>query len=59
VYAAAASLVDINVNAVEKNTEALLVPSKEVYLEINVAEKTKNMFMICRHNAGQNHNYDR
>jgi len=37
------------------NTEALLVASKDIDLEVNV-EKTKYMFMSCEQNAGQNHN---
>jgi hypothetical protein len=36
-------------------TEALLVTSKEIGLEVN-AEKTKYMFMSHEQNAGQNHN---
>jgi hypothetical protein len=39
----------------KKNTEALLVASKEIGLEVN-AEKTKNMIMSGDQNAGQNHN---
>ena len=37
------------------NTEALLVASKDIGLEVN-AEKTKYAFMSCEQNAGQNHN---
>jgi hypothetical protein len=38
----------------KKNTEALLVASKETSLEVN-AEKTKSMFMSRQQNARQNH----
>ena len=37
----------------KKNTEALLVGSKEVDLELN-AEQATCMLMSCEHNAGQN-----
>jgi len=38
-----------------KNTEALVVASKETGLEVN-ADKTKYMVMIRDQNAGRNHN---
>jgi hypothetical protein len=44
-----------SVHAIKKNTEALLVASKEIGLEVN-AEKTKYMVMSRNQNAGQNHN---
>ena len=37
-----------------KNTEALLVTSKETCLEVN-AQKTKYMSTSCEQNAGQIH----
>jgi ribosomal protein S1 len=40
---------------IKKNTEALVVASKEIGLEVN-AEKTKYMVMSRDQNAGQNHN---
>jgi hypothetical protein len=42
-------------HAIKKNTEALVVASKESGLEVN-AEKTKYMVMSRNQNAGQNHN---
>jgi hypothetical protein len=44
-----------SVHAVKKNTEALVVASKEIGLEVN-AEKTTYMVMSRNQNAGQNHN---
>jgi DNA-directed RNA polymerase alpha subunit len=44
-----------NINAIKKNTEALIKASKVVGLEVN-AEKAKYMLMYCHQNAGQNHN---
>jgi hypothetical protein len=44
-----------SVHGVKKNTEALVVASKELRLEVN-AEKTKYMVMSRNQNAGQNHN---
>jgi hypothetical protein len=44
-----------SVHAIKKNTEALVVASKEIGLEVN-AEKTKYMVMSRNQNAGQNHN---
>jgi hypothetical protein len=41
--------------AIKKNTEALIVASKEIGLEVN-AEKTKCIVMSRDQNAGQNHN---
>jgi hypothetical protein len=37
----------------KKNTEAILVSSKEAGLELN-AEQATYMFMSCEHNAGKN-----
>jgi hypothetical protein len=44
-----------SVHAIKKNTEALVVTSKEVGLEVN-SKKTKYMVMSQDQNAGQNHN---
>jgi hypothetical protein len=44
-----------SVHAIKKNTEALVVASKEIGLEVN-AEKSKHMVMSRNQNAGQNHN---
>jgi hypothetical protein len=44
-----------SVHAIKKNTEALVVATKEIGLEVN-AEKTKCMVMSRDQNAGQNHN---
>jgi hypothetical protein len=42
-----------NIHTIRKNTEALLIASKEIGLEVN-AEKTKYMNMSRDQNAGQN-----
>jgi hypothetical protein len=44
-----------SVHAIKKNTEAVVVVSKEIGLEVN-AEKTKYVVMSRNQNAGQNHN---
>jgi ribosomal protein S2 len=44
-----------SIHAIKKNTEALVVASKEIGLEVN-AEKTKYMVMSRKQNARQNHN---
>jgi hypothetical protein len=44
-----------SVHAIKKNTEALVVASKEIGLEVN-AEKTTYMVMSGDQNAGQNDN---
>ena len=44
-----------NVRTIRKNTEALVILSKEIGLEVN-ADKTKYMIMSRDQNAGQNHN---
>jgi len=41
-----------NINTINKNTEALLVASKEAHLEVN-REKTKYMFINHHGNAGR------
>jgi hypothetical protein len=43
------------VHAIKKNTEAFVVTSKEIGLEVN-AEKSKYVVMSGNQNAGQNHN---
>jgi hypothetical protein len=44
-----------SVRAIKKNTEALLVASKEIGLKVN-ANKTKYMVMSRDQNAGRSHN---
>jgi hypothetical protein len=44
-----------SVHAIQRNSEALVVTSKETGLEVN-AEKTKYMVMYGDQNAGQNDN---
>jgi hypothetical protein len=55
VYADYVNILGGSVHAIKKNTEALVVASKEIGLEVN-AEKTKYMIMSRNHNAGKNHN---
>jgi hypothetical protein len=42
-----------NIDTIKKNTETLIVTSKEVGLEINI-EKTKYMLLSYHQNVGQN-----
>ena len=42
-----------SIHAIQKNTEALVVSSKENGIEVN-ADKTKYMAMSPDHSAGQN-----
>jgi hypothetical protein len=44
-----------SVHIIKKNTEALLVGSKEIGLEVN-ADKTKHMAMSQDYNVGRSHN---
>jgi hypothetical protein len=44
-----------NVNAIKKNTEALLKAPREVTVEVNT-EKTEYMVISRHQNAGQNYN---
>jgi galactokinase/mevalonate kinase-like predicted kinase len=44
-----------SIHIIKKNTDALLIASKHIGLEVN-AENNKYMFMYCEHNAGQNQN---
>jgi hypothetical protein len=55
VYADDVNILGGSIHAIKKNTEALVVGSKEIGLEVN-AEKTKYMIMSRNQNAGQNHN---
>jgi hypothetical protein len=55
VYADDVNILGGSVRAIKKNTEALVVASKEIGLEVN-AEKAKYMVMARDQNAGQNHN---
>jgi hypothetical protein len=55
VYADDVNILGGSIRAIKKNTEALVVTSKEIGLEVNV-EKTKYMFMSRDQNAGQNQN---
>jgi hypothetical protein len=45
-YGGGVNLQGKSMHTTKKNTEALLVASKEIILEVN-AEKTKFMFMRC------------
>jgi hypothetical protein len=53
VYADDVNILHGTIHTIRKNTEALLIASKEIGLEVN-AEKTKYMFMSQDQNAGQN-----
>jgi hypothetical protein len=55
VYADDVNILGGSVHAIKKTTEALVVTSKEIGLEVNV-EKTEYMVMSRVQNAGQNHN---
>jgi hypothetical protein len=55
VYADDVNILGGSIHDIKKNTEALVVASKEIGLEVN-AEKTKYMVMSRNQNAGQNHN---
>ena len=44
-----------SIHTIRKNTDAVLIASKEIGLEVT-AEKTKYMVMSRDHNAGQNGN---
>jgi hypothetical protein len=53
VYADDVNILGGSIHTIRKNTEALLITSKEIGLEVN-AEKTKYMVMSRDQNAGQN-----
>jgi hypothetical protein len=55
VYVDDVNMLGGSIHAIKKNTEAFVVTSKEIGLEVN-AEKTKYMVMSRDQNAGQNHN---
>jgi hypothetical protein len=55
VYADDVNILGGSVHAIKKNTEALVVTSKEIGLEVN-GEKSKYMVVSRDQNAGQNHN---
>jgi hypothetical protein len=44
-----------DINTIKKNTEAAIIASNEVGLEV-YTEKTKYMLIFCQQNAGQNYN---
>ena len=54
-YANDDNILDGSVHTLKKNTEALVVASKENGLEV-YADKTKYMVMCRDQNAGQSHN---
>jgi len=54
VYADDVNVLGGTVRTIEKNTEALLVASKETGLEVN-ADKTKYTIMSRHQNAGRTH----
>jgi hypothetical protein len=58
VYADDVNKLGGSIHTITKNTEALLIASKEIGLEVN-AEKTKYMVMSRDQNAGQNGHTDR
>jgi hypothetical protein len=55
VYADDVNILGRSLHTIKRNTEVLLVASKDIGLEVN-AEKTKFMEMSQDQNAGQNHN---
>jgi hypothetical protein len=54
VYVDGFNLLGENINIIQENTEAVLVASKDIGLEVN-AEKTKYMLMSHHQTTGQNH----
>jgi len=55
VYADDVNILGGSVHTIKKNTETIVVASKETGLEVN-ADKTKYMVMPQDQNAGQSHN---
>jgi hypothetical protein len=55
VYANDVNILGRSVHSIKKNTEGLVVASKEIGLEVH-SEKTKYMAVSRNQNAGQNHN---
>ena len=55
VYADDVNILGGSIHAIKKNTEALLVASKQTGLEVN-ADRNKYMVMSRDHNAGWSHN---
>jgi hypothetical protein len=53
VYADDVNILGGSIHTIRKNTEALVIASEEIGLEVN-AEKTKYMVMSRDQNAGQN-----
>jgi hypothetical protein len=52
VYAVNINVLGESIHTVKENTEALLVTSKEIGLEVN-AEKTEYICLSCEQNAGK------
>jgi hypothetical protein len=57
VYADDVNILGGSIQTIKKSTEAVVVASKDIGLEVNV-EKTKYVVMPQDHNAGQNHNIE-
>jgi hypothetical protein len=55
VYADDDNVLDGSIHTIQKNTEALVIASKEIGLEVN-AKKIKYIFMSRDQNTGQNGN---
>jgi len=55
VYADDVNILGGSVRSIKKNTDALVVASKETALEV-IADKTKYLFKSRDQNAGPNHN---
>ena len=55
VYADVVNILGGSVHTIKKNTEALVVDSKEIGLEVN-ADRTKYVVMSRDKNAGRSHN---
>jgi hypothetical protein len=58
VYADAVNILGGSIHAIKKNTEALVVASNEIGLDVS-AEKTNYMVMSRDQNAGQSQHKDR